>query len=1349
MKMLTLLFRKTSLLVSTFLLLVAAVIPGQAASQPDPKMWQNVDQSSLDPAADRLIVPAIYRTVRVDNAALAQALAAAPMEFTAAASNNPGIIYLPMPDGTLARFRFEESPIMEPGLAAKLPTFKTYRAQGIDDPTASARFDWVSTGFHGMILGASGTVLIDPYARGNTTDYITYWKRDAANTAEAFRCNFKDPGSPEPARTDVAPAVTSGTTLRTYRLALACTVEYATAVGGNTRAGAAAAEVTAMGRVNGVYERDLAIHMNIIANNLLITYAADNTSCGGPCTTTNDPYTNDDGEVMLGENQTNINAVIGSANYDIGHVFSTGGGGIAQLAVPCGGSKAMGVTGLPNPVGDGFWIDFVAHEMGHQWGANHTFNGTVSNCGGGNRSATSAYEPGSGITIMAYAGICGNQNLAAHSIDTFHVKSLESIVAYSQTGQGNGCAVPTATGNTAPTVTGPGNFTIPKGTPFTLTASATDPNGDSLTYDWEEYDLGPGTNAVPNTDADGLAKPILRPYAPTIGGTRIFPSMQFILNNGNIPPNTTGGFLTGELLPSISRVMTFQVVARDNRASGGGINTATSAVTIVGTSGPFAITSPNSPVSIQRLTNFNVTWDVLGSSAQAANVKISLSTDGGTTFPTVLAANTPNDGSETVLIPDMLTTTARIKIEAIGNIFFDITDTNFSITTTAPTPTPTPVGTPTPTPTPSCTPHWAAGPAFPAVGAVRAPGNFFPANGRFYSIGGRNADTAGADFTHPFEFNPANNTWTTKPSTIPDGLVNNMACGVLSAGGVDQIYCVGGSQSQVVGTTGRVFSYNPATDTFTTLAAGDAWPGSQTNTFLPGGFAVAGNKLYIIGSFNANATPPVMTNQTWQFDPTAAVGSKWLARTPYPQMRGYVPAATIGGFIYTGGGSALDPTGALIDSAESYKYDPVSGAWTAITNIPRPTGETRAVVMNGQMWVLGGGRAAPNPSSEVDIYNPGTNTWSLGVPFATPRRNFSADSDGTTHIYLAGGYDDSGTTLLNTMEIFGPCSTETPTPSPTSTPGITPSPTPPITTPTPPPATPTPTPPAATPTPSATVAPTPTPPATPTPSPSATPAAQALNLSTRMRVQTGDNVGIGGFIITGTGPKHVILRAIGPSLTASNVPDALADPVLELHGPSPFVTVINDNWKDDPAQEALIIASGIAPTNDLESAIDATLLPGIYTGIIKGKGDTLGVGLIEVYDLSQGAPAKMANISTRAFVSTGSNIVIGGFLLGGGSLNDHVIVRGIGPSLEGVANVLADPILELRDGNGTLLISNNNWHDNPLQASEMMAAGLAPTNDLESGISTTLPPGTYTALLAGQNDGVGVGLVEVYDLGAP
>jgi len=254
-----------------------------------------------------------------------------------------------------------------------------------------------------------------------------------------------------------------------------------------------------------------------------------------------------------------------------------------------------------------------------------------------------------------------------------------------------------------------------------------------------------------------------------------------------------------------------------------------------------------------------------------------------------------------------------------------------------------------------------------------------------------------------------------------------------------------------------------------------------------------------------------------------------------------------------------------------------------------------------------------------------------------------------------------------------------------------------------------------------------------------------------MRVQTGDNVGIGGFIITGTAPKHVLIRAIGPSLTQLGVPDALADPVLELHGPGPFATIVNNDWRDDPVQEAAIIATGIAPSNNLESAIDATLLPGAYTAVVSGNGNTSGVALVEVYDLNQPVNSKLANISTRALVGTGDSIVIAGFILGGNSGDDRTVVRGIGPSLTalGIPNALANPTLELRDGNGALLVANNDWQDDPAQAAELIAAGLAPTNQLESGIAATLPPGAYTALLAGLNNGTGVGLVEVYDRGPP
>jgi hypothetical protein len=331
--------------------------------------------------------------------------------------------------------------------------------------------------------------------------------------------------------------------------------------------------------------------------------------------------------------------------------------------------------------------------------------------------------------------------------------------------------------------------------------------------------------------------------------------------------------------------------------------------------------------------------------------------------------------------------------------------------------------------------------------------------------------------------------------------------------------------------------------------------------------------------------------------------------------------------------------------------------------------------------------------------------------------------------------------------------TSTPTPSPTATPTPTATPSP-TTTPTP--ATPTPTATSTpTPTPTSTPTPTPTPTTTPTPTPSPsptltpspTPAAQALNLSTRMQVQAGDNVGIGGFIITGSAPMRVLLRGLGPSLTGFGIPGALGDPVMELHGPTGFATITNDNWRD--TQEAEIQATGIPPTNNLESAIVVTLNPGAYTVIVRGKNNTSGVALFEVYDLDQPVASKLANLSTRAFVSTGSNVVIAGFILGGNSGATGIVLRGIGPSLTafGVPDALADPVLELHGPAGFATITNDNWRDT--QAAAIQATGLAPTNDLESAILVTLNPGAYTAILKGKNNTAGVALVEVYDLGAP
>jgi len=270
---------------------------------------------------------------------------------------------------------------------------------------------------------------------------------------------------------------------------------------------------------------------------------------------------------------------------------------------------------------------------------------------------------------------------------------------------------------------------------------------------------------------------------------------------------------------------------------------------------------------------------------------------------------------------------------------------------------------------------------------------------------------------------------------------------------------------------------------------------------------------------------------------------------------------------------------------------------------------------------------------------------------------------------------------------------------------------------------------------------TPTP--TPTPTPSPTPA-QPLNISTRMEVLTDDKVLIGGFIITGNDPKEVVLRAIGPSLAGFGIADPLADPVLELHGADGSLITTNDNWKD--TQQSEIEASGFQPQDDLESAILRTLDPGSYTAIVSGKNRATGVGLVEGYDLDDAADSQFANISTRGFINTGSDVMIGGFILGAGDGNGNVLVRALGPSLEafGVTGVLADPTLELHDGNGALVRSDDNWKDT--QQSEIEATGLQPSNDLESAVLETLAPGAYTAIVAGKNDTTGVGLVEVYSL---
>ena len=320
---------------------------------------------------------------------------------------------------------------------------------------------------------------------------------------------------------------------------------------------------------------------------------------------------------------------------------------------------------------------------------------------------------------------------------------------------------------------------------------------------------------------------------------------------------------------------------------------------------------------------------------------------------------------------------------------------------------------------------WSAGPDMPTA-LVRAVGVYFQPNGNFYTVGGRTADTAGSDFQHILQYSPGSNNWTQKGVTLPDNEMNNMACGVLTVSGTPSIYCVGGSAAGATIATGRVFSYNPVSDTATTLA-GDDWPGAM-GTILPGGFTVANNKLYILGGFNINVAS---INQIWEFDPNGAVGAKWTQKTNTPVGIMYAPTCTINGIIYVGGASDYQG-GTVVDTTTSFSFDPLANSIGTIATIPRATGETRGLNFNGKLYVIGGGRVAPNPSTEVDVYNPDTNTWTIDVPFGTARRNFPTDTDGTTHIWLSGGYASDGITPLSSMEIF--CQGGgTPTPTPTAT----------------------------------------------------------------------------------------------------------------------------------------------------------------------------------------------------------------------------------------------------------------------------------------------------------------------------
>ncbi|MCB0594844.1 MAG: proprotein convertase P-domain-containing protein [Lewinellaceae bacterium] len=647
------------------LFIFSLCLSGLFAQKSNP--WTIVEEASITSNdAQRTITPSAYRTAQLDLGALQTILAQTPMRFSTAARAQPQVLTLPMPDGTLQQFEIVRAPVMHPDLQARYPNLQSFAGKGADDPTAYLRFSLTPKGFNAMVISARhSTVFIDPYLQGNTAYYMSYYKKDyAPQRAASFSCGVATPDddfikgispeNPDETANRLPPSrLTGDCQLRTYRLALACTGEYANFHGG-TVADVMAEYVVAMTRVNGIYEKDVTVTMELVPNTDELIYLNAGT----------DPYTNGNGGTMLGENQATCDNVIGSANYDIGHVFSTGGGGIASLAVPCTNDKARGVTGLPSPVNDPFYIEYVAHEMGHQFGANHTQNNPC------NRNNATAMEPGSASTVMGYAGICA-PDVQDSGDDYFHAISIQEITNNIENGNSSGCPVVANTGNAPPTASVASAFyNLPVSTPFALTCMASDPDGDLLTYNWEQMDNEPATMPPLPANAGG---PAFRSNVPGESPTRYFPNLTAI-NNNTTP--------TWEVLPSVGRDMSFRCTVRDNFFEGGCRDEVDVDLRFHGSAGPFLVLSPNTNLTWLVADVETVAWDVANTDAapvSCANVDVLLSTDGGLTYPVTLAAGVPNTGNFDVVVPNTPTNAARVKVVCSDNIFFDVSNQNFAI----------------------------------------------------------------------------------------------------------------------------------------------------------------------------------------------------------------------------------------------------------------------------------------------------------------------------------------------------------------------------------------------------------------------------------------------------------------------------------------------------------------------------------------------------------------------------------------------------------------------------------------------------------------------------------------------
>ena len=621
--------------------------------------WTSQNPSAISPTGIRDIQPNIYKTYALDDAGMKDLLWSAPHESEVRPSQSTTIISVPSADGSFDQYRMVQYDMMEAPLAAQYPHIRTFHGVSVSDPYKTIRADYTDHGFRAEIRQEGGHSYIDHFQRGDKSHKVVYYKKDIENV-NSWSCSLledEDRHHPEEGGDRVGDCV-----FRSYRLALATTAEYSNFHGATSSTQSSlvmTAVVNVMNRVNGVIESEVTMRLVLVANTSNLFYYNAST----------DPYTNSNGGTMLGQNQTTCDNTIGSANYDIGHVFSTGGGGVAYLGCICNNSnKAGGVTGLPSPIGDPFAIDYVAHEMGHQFGGNHTFNNTNNGSCSGNSNAATRVEPGSGSTIMAYAGICSPTNVQSNSDAYYHAVSLAEIKTKLQSVS---CHTVISFTNQAPVVSTLTNYSIPISTPFVLTASATDPEGDPITYCWEQTNTGSATTAPTATMTSSC---VFRSYTPVSSSSRYFPNLTTVLAG-----NTAN---TWEVLPSVGRTLNFRVTARDYHSIAGCTDEENMTVTTVAGIGPFTVTSQNTTSSWTEGQTATVTWNVANttnSPVSCANVNILLSYDGGLTYPVTLISNTANDGSEVVNVPLGPTTTARVMVKAANNVFFDVNNANITI----------------------------------------------------------------------------------------------------------------------------------------------------------------------------------------------------------------------------------------------------------------------------------------------------------------------------------------------------------------------------------------------------------------------------------------------------------------------------------------------------------------------------------------------------------------------------------------------------------------------------------------------------------------------------------------------